>query len=532
MNSIDNQDQVENGTGNGGTADRLGGKASPVTGSAGDITPMGREFQSGEIVADRYKVLSVIGRGGFGSVYKVYQLLLKKEFALKTLNPSNMSQTTILRLSKEAQAAGRLAHPNLVRAVDFGMLDGVQPYMVMEYVEGPTLAQYLKQAGRLELKEALEIFIPLVDALGYAHKEGVIHRDLKPSNIILSHADLVGSKLVPKIVDFGIAKIQFGEDAHVTLTGTGDIFGTPLYMSPEQCAGTGVDSRSDVYAMGCLLFETLTGAPPFRGVTPLETMMQHGVLPVPSLKEASLGLEFPPALEKVLAKLLAKDPNLRYQTCEQVTADLTALQRGEFDKISSLPSSSAGASFGAKKTNAFLYPAVALLLGIVIGAAVGSTLSGFQKLPQFKEPVEAAIPARPLESRGFLDLDPSDEESDFFLRQSRDKIVFHRPPGRVKQFGNFAWWQNGKLETASAVDGATIPKSAKLIFEAQSAMLEYPYYWGYFRPTELYGVLLQPHSCYLDYQINVALGQMPLQENLRLLTMADKVMSKRAFNGI
>ena len=135
------------------------------------------EFSPGDIIESRYVVQSVIGHGGFGCVYKVHQVLLNKDFALKTLNPVHTNETTVLRLRKEAQAASKLDHPNLVRAFDFGMINEVQPFLVMELVEGRTLAEHLKEHGKLSIETALQIFIPMARALAYAHKFGVVHRD-------------------------------------------------------------------------------------------------------------------------------------------------------------------------------------------------------------------------------------------------------------------------------------------------------------------------------------------------------------------
>ena len=163
--------------------------------------------------------------------------------------------------------------------------------------------------------------------MDYAHQEGVIHRDIKPNNIILLKSD--NSPIVPKIVDFGIAKLVAGEDSEsAALTQTGEVFGTPLNMSPEQCAGEAVDQRSDIYSLGCVLFEALTGAPPFRGQTALETMMLHTKNATPSLKEASLGLEFPETIQRIICKMLAKIPNERYQPpASGSRPDLCAKQR-------------------------------------------------------------------------------------------------------------------------------------------------------------------------------------------------------------
>src|SRR5262249_28114870 len=159
---------------------------------------------------------------------------------------------------KEAQAASRLDHQNLVKAHDFGLVDEGRPYFVMDLVEGRTLSQRIKEEGPISVAEALKIFIPVCFGLEYAHDHGVVHRDLKPSNIMLTMKS--DGQYEPKVVDFGIAKfVQEQEGTTTALTKTGEIFGTPFYMSPEQCKATNVDNRSDIYSLGCVMFEALTG---------------------------------------------------------------------------------------------------------------------------------------------------------------------------------------------------------------------------------------------------------------------------------
>lgn len=296
------------------------GKQSSAQQSSGPalLTP-------GQIIAERYKIEFLIGQGAMGAVYSVEQIFLKKRFALKTLNPIVASDIAIRRFQKEAQAASRLEHANLVRAVDFGLIDGLLPFLVMDYIQGPTLAQHLEKVGTLPIEEAAKIFTPICFALNYAHKEGVIHRDLKPGNIVLVQPENAEKTFVPSIIDFGIAKLDVGEETAQSLTQTGEVFGTPLYMSPEQCSGKKIDNRSDIYSLGCVLFEALTGAPPFRGESALETMMLHLKETAPTLAEGSFGREFPGAMEQIVSKMLAKEPRFRYGTCAEIAADLMAL---------------------------------------------------------------------------------------------------------------------------------------------------------------------------------------------------------------
>jgi predicted Ser/Thr protein kinase len=286
------------------------------------------ELPAGTIIAERYKVIEEIGRGGMGVVYRVLQLTLDREMALKTIDGHDVKDATWRRFQQEAKASSLLDHPNLISVHDSGVIEGKHPYFVMDYVQGTTLSKLVEEKGPLTVEEALPIFIQVCFGLAYAHDLGIVHRDLKPSNIMLMKPPGGGAYIV-KIVDFGIAKLHQAEGADIQgLTKTGEIFGSPLYMSPEQCLGIAVDHRSDIYALGCVFFEALAGLPPFMGNTALATMMQHQSERPPSLKEATLGKEFPQPVEALIARLLEKDPDKRYQSLKAVARDLSLLQQG------------------------------------------------------------------------------------------------------------------------------------------------------------------------------------------------------------
>lgn len=258
------------------------------------------EFSPGETILDRYKVIRLLGRGGMGSVYEVEHLFLHGRYALKFLNKNQTNDAAWRRFEIEARATNKLEHPNLIKVHDFGLLPNGQPYFIMDLVEGETLAELLKRKGRLPVDQTIKMFIQVGFALSYAHSNGIVHRDIKPSNIILTNADSGKTEdSLIKLVDFGIAKLT-GQDSfnQQTLTRTGEIFGSPLYMSPEQCLGIGVDHRTDLYSLGCVMFEALTGAPPLVGDSALATMMKHQTEEPLSLKAASLGVEYPKRVEQ------------------------------------------------------------------------------------------------------------------------------------------------------------------------------------------------------------------------------------------
>lgn len=304
---------------------------NPTGGGHGEMPDTSLEFKRDQIILDRYKVIKLLGRGGMGSVYEVEHVNLHSHYALKFLNKNQTNDAAWRRFEIEARATNKLEHPNLIKVHDFGLLPDGQPFFIMDLVEGDTLADILKKRGRLSVDQTVKMFIQVGFALSYAHSNGIVHRDIKPSNIILTAADSGKTEdSLVKLVDFGIAKLT-GQDGfnQQTLTRTGEIFGSPLYMSPEQCLGTGVDHRSDLYSLGCVMFEALTGAPPLVGDNALSTMMKHQTEAPLSLKEASLGVEFPKRIEQVVERLLAKDIQSRYQSAQLLTSDLVGLDTAQ-----------------------------------------------------------------------------------------------------------------------------------------------------------------------------------------------------------
>ncbi|MBS1953706.1 MAG: serine/threonine protein kinase [Cyanobacteria bacterium SZAS-4] len=280
------------------------------------------------MIAEKYKVLSHIGSGGMGAVYVVQQIFLDKEFALKLLAGGDHSDVDTRRFQQEARTTARLRHPNLISVHDFGVYENDQPFLVMDLVRGYTLARLLKTSGTLSIDYTMALALEVSQGLKYAHDQGVVHRDIKPSNIMLLFADEKPAKGTIKILDFGIAKLMQSEDGEVQhLTKTGEIFGSPIYMSPEQCQGLAVDRRADIYSLGCVIFECLAGSPPFLGDNAMSTMLKRVTDKPASLKEASLGKEFPPGLEAIVHKMLEVNPDDRYQNFDAVIKDLLQLDR-------------------------------------------------------------------------------------------------------------------------------------------------------------------------------------------------------------
>lgn len=261
----------------------------------------------GDIFAGHYEFISTLGVGGMGVVYKCKNLNLDKIVAVKTLVARQFDSANLVRFQQEAKAAGKFNHPNLVSILDFGIADDGVPFMSMEYLEGETLSDAIA-ARRLGLVDLLRIFQECCDALAYAHRHKVLHRDLKPANIMLVSRD---NETIAKILDFGIAKIADVGQLAQSLARTGAIFGTPPYMSPEQCAGEAVSEKSDVYALGCVMYEAFSGQRPFVGATAIDTFMLHQKAAPKPISEVTYFRNYPLELDDLILRMLAKMPDSR-----------------------------------------------------------------------------------------------------------------------------------------------------------------------------------------------------------------------------
>jgi serine/threonine-protein kinase len=278
------------------------------------------EFVKGQPVpGTRYRVVDLVGVGGMGSVYEVEHLELGKRFVLKALlSDLALREDLVARLRNEQRALGRLEHPNIVTVTDAGATRGNVPYFVMERLDGETLAQRLRRVRRLSPVEALRVANGVLEGLTAAHEIGVVHRDVKPPNIFLA----AGNR--PKILDFGVAKIA---DAGGAITARGVAVGTPRYMSPEQASGESVDGRSDLYAVGLILFEMIAGAGPFDDARDANEMLLAHLGRAPArLSTRAPGVA--PELDALVASLLAKDPDSRPRDARTAAAAIRSVERG------------------------------------------------------------------------------------------------------------------------------------------------------------------------------------------------------------
>lgn len=278
-------------------------------------------FQPGDIIDNIYVVERKLGQGGMGQVYLARHRNLNSLYAVKVLD-CNHDEALWQRFTNEARLIARLNHPNIVKVHNMGVHQETMPYYAMDYIEGRTLADLLKTEGRLSIKHSLQIFIQVCRCLSFAHSHDIVHRDIKPANIMLT-GDNYGPGCI-KVLDFGLAKFT-ADISSQELTRTGEIFGSPSYMSPEQALGSKTDARSDIYSTTVSLYETLTGVLPFSGKTSIETLLNVQEEAAPTLRTASGGQAYPQDLEAVICHGLEKKPRARYQTMEQFGADLEAL---------------------------------------------------------------------------------------------------------------------------------------------------------------------------------------------------------------
>ncbi|CAN5461488.1 hypothetical protein BH11CYA1_BH11CYA1_00690 [soil metagenome] len=290
---------------------------------------MNDKFETDSSIAGTYKVLGFIGEGAMGLVYKVEHSLLNKILALKVLKTEHLTEVVWQRFRLEALAIARLDHPNIVKIYDMSQTAEGLPFYTMDLLVGQSLADYIQDYGPVPVEDALPLFRQVCAALAYANDHGILHRDIKPGNIMLLTSQ-EGSikKCAVKIVDFGIAKlIDDGTNSLQGLTKPGEVFGSPLYMSPEQCMGSKLDQRSDMYSVGITMFQALTGRPPLLGKSAVETAALHQSQEAPLLSDIAPEKDFPMALEDVIATMLEKAPDNRYSSLAEVASELLKIER-------------------------------------------------------------------------------------------------------------------------------------------------------------------------------------------------------------
>jgi serine/threonine protein kinase len=276
---------------------------------------------TGTIVDDRFEIIDELGQGGMGVVYRARQLQMDRTIALKVLREQVSGDIDrVKRFKREAQLASVLEHPNIVQVFGVGIASNDLPYIAMEFLSGSQLDEVLEKNGPMPWRELLPLMMEVCDALQYAHSQNIIHRDIKPSNIMIAdnHA---------KVVDFGIAKSL--SDASPKLTQTNVLMGSVYYMSPSDFSGAPATAQSDIYALGCTIFEMLVGKPPFAGDTVFDTMTKHALEPIPGINQLNAKANIPDSLQRVVDWMLAKEPADRASSAAEVKEKLHAVLTGE-----------------------------------------------------------------------------------------------------------------------------------------------------------------------------------------------------------
>jgi len=296
--------------------------AGPIGGVSASGPKRAAERLLGQTIDQRYRVDSLLGEGGMGLVYRVIHTRLNKPLAMKVLRQENTRDPEVLaRFRREAESASNIGNQHIIDVSDFGELTDGSTYLIMELLDGLDLIEAIDSVDRMPEERALHIAIQVCRALGAAHDAGITHRDLKPENVFLIHRD--DEKDFVKVLDFGIAKVGHGPNR---LTRAGEVLGTPHYMSPEQCEGEGVDHRTDIYALGVLLYEMVTGHVPHDADTMMGILTKHMYEePIPLRVRVSHISE---ELETLVMRCLEKQPERRYQTMDEVLSDLELIEAG------------------------------------------------------------------------------------------------------------------------------------------------------------------------------------------------------------
>jgi predicted Ser/Thr protein kinase len=330
---------------------------TPPNLASSEFLPAPTDALPGSVIADRYRVLRQLGRGGMGVVYLTEHVILEKKFALKMLSAefARSSPDLVQRFLQEAKAASKIGHENIVDVVDFGTMPSGSTFFVMEYLEGRDLAEQLHAKGPFEFERARALGLQLASALAAAHGKGIVHRDMKAENVILVQR---GGHEIVKILDFGIARMTTIEQGDARLTRAGVVLGTPEYISPEQARGDPADHRVDIYALGCILYEMLTGTTPFFAETVMGVLSKHLFEQPEPVRKRNPRVRLLDDGEAVVMKALAKDPNQRFQSMVEFGEALAACE--PVPKEGALPGPAAAPKRHATKQGIFGDPVVAI----------------------------------------------------------------------------------------------------------------------------------------------------------------------------
>ncbi len=433
---------------------------------SGEPDNLGKVDLVGQVVDQKYKVLALLGRGGMGAVYLAHHLRLNKNVALKTFVSASLSDDIRLRFKREAQSIAKLQQKNIVQIFDFGVADGGLPYYTMEHLDGESVSERLERKGVLDAEEALYVFSELCQGLAYCHKNGVIHRDIKPGNIFLELRSSTNDSIAAvKLVDFGIVTLTDNAVLpNQKLTAAGTVFGSPLYMSPEQSMGRPVDARADIYSSGCALFEMLTGKPPFRAASALATMLCHQEVLAPSLASVRGDRDYPQWLEALVARLLTKDPSHRLQSMDEALDIISSYERSDgHSSKSEIDSQSA-----IRPVFEIIMALGALFLLVGVGLVVYASWRPTEPVAQVQkksiEPLSLSQYRLPARRKGF--------------------IYFRFPQSEIGKIG-----QGNDRKFVAACGDVEIPEGAFVFFRAGIATYEKPELLKGFAADDLHALI-------------------------------------------
>lgn len=370
----------------------------------------------GKLVDDKYLIEALLGEGGMGHVYRARHMLMGKMFAIKLIHAELAHVDEIAkRFQREARSSSLLTHPNCISVTDFGEFGDPpnrQLFLAMELLEGEELDQLLNREKSIPPQKTVAIVSQVLKGLGHAHEQGVIHRDLKPENIFLTLQE-TGDELV-KILDFGIAKMADGTGESDNLTKTGVVFGTPKYLSPEQALGDKIDHRSDLYAVGVILFEMLTGQPPFVGKTAMDVMSAHLTVPPPKITDFG---PFPKELQNIILKAMAKKPDDRFSDAGEFLAALEAVRVKDTSEVTVVLPNIAETRLMKRMKTTLISIMKNLLVGIVLFAIISVAVGYFllERNTQKTKRVKDTAPPSSVALAPKVETDDTNEEIQKFL---------------------------------------------------------------------------------------------------------------------
>ncbi|MBZ0188631.1 MAG: protein kinase [Candidatus Obscuribacterales bacterium] len=318
------------------------------------------------LLGNRYRTIEQLGEGSAGAVYKSYDTILKKTVAVKILSTQGLSKRATIRFQREAQSASRLNHENLSQVLDFGISEDGTPYMVTVLAQGKSLKEVVEIEGSLSLELTVNLLSQIASCMDYVHGKSIIHRDLKSENIVLEKRAEGDYRAV--IVDFGIAKLIEEDGLQNNLTCAGQVIGSPYYISPEQASGQEIDQRSDIYSLGCVAFEMITGQVPYQGDRTLDTIKLHATAKIPSLRETAPDKDIPIEFDRLIARMLAKSPGDRLASMKELVDCLEQLEHGSIGTAAAKDTENEPKTTAGKPRITFAIVALLLLAGLAIGA--------------------------------------------------------------------------------------------------------------------------------------------------------------------